>query len=715
MTNFFATCPKGLEELLAQELTALGAHNIKITRAGVNFEGQMIDAYRVCLWSRLASRILMPLLSCEVLSAQALYDQIRTIPWDQHVTAFGTLAVDFSGTNSAITHSNFGALKVKDAICDQLRDQHGERPSVDTVTPDLRLNVYLQRDIATVSLDLSGDSLHRRGYRLDSVAAPLKENLACAILLRADWPNIAAHGGTLVDLMCGSGTLCLEAALIAADIAPGLTRDHFGFLRWPQHDRNTWITLVDAAKTRRAEGLARLPTIVGYDQDDEAIRSARHNAERLGLENHLRFVRRELTNTSGESTAAGLVIINPPYGHRMGEKDTLPALYRELGQQCKTHFPNWRVALFTGNPDMGRHVGIRPQRKHSLYNGAIECKLLHYLVSEEHYAIDNPKPRAPQTFSASAEMFANRLHKNIRKFGAWAQRENISCYRLYDADMPEYNLAIDLYHSDRLYVHIQEYEAPKTIDPDKAHQRLAEAVAITAEVLQVPSADVYLKHRRQQKSGGQYEKLAERNEFHEVSEGPGKFLVNFTDYLDTGLFLDHRLTRQLIQDMANDKHVLNLFAYTGTATVYAALGGAESTTTVDMSNTYLEWAQRNLELNGIDNNSHEFIQADILQLLSEPTARRFDLIFLDPPSFSRSKRMQGTLDIQRDHVELLRDVAKVLAPDGVIVFSNNFRKFKLNTDNLTEFDITDITAKTIPEDFAGNAKIHHCFLLSRRK
>ena len=715
MTNFFATCPKGLEELLAQELTALGMHNIKLTRAGVNFSGQLIDAYKVCLWSRLASRILMPLLSCEVLSAQALYDQIRGIPWDQHVGAQGSLAIDFSGTNSAITHSNFGALKVKDAICDQLRDLYGHRPDVDTVRPDLRVNVYLQRDIATISLDLSGDSLHRRGYRLDSVAAPLKENLACAILLRADWPNIAKHGGTLVDLMCGSGTLCMEAALIAADIAPGLTRDHFGFMRWLQHDPAAWQTLVNEANTRRADGLARLPPIVGYDQDALAVRSARHNAGRLGLEKHVHFVRRDLTETNSESTSAGLVIVNPPYGQRMGEKDNLPSLYRQIGQQCKAHFPNWRVAIFTGNPDMGRYIGIRPQRKHTLYNGAIECKLLHYLVSEDQYAIDNPKPRAPQSFSASAAMFANRLHKNIRKLGQWAQQEKIGCYRLYDADMPEYNVAIDLYHSDRLYVHIQEYEAPKTIDPAKAHQRLAEAVAITTEVLQVPNDDIYLKQRRQQKGGGQYEKLAERNEFHVITEGPGKFLVNFTDYLDTGLFLDHRLTRQMLHDMARDKRVLNLFAYTGTATVYAALGGAQTTTTVDMSNTYLEWAQRNLELNGIDDNDHEFIQADILQLLSEPTSRRFDLIFLDPPSFSRSKRMQGTLDIQRDHVELLHDVAKLLAPDGIIVFSNNFRKFRLDRDNLAEFEITDITARTIPEDFSGNPKIHHCFLLARRK
>lgn len=714
MTKFFATCPKGLEELLAQELNTLDVRNTKVTRAGVHFDGELKDAYRVCLWSRLASRILMPVLSFEVLSAQDLYDQIRTLPWDQHLAAHGTLAIDFSGTNSAISHSNFGALKVKDAICDQLRDLHGERPSIDTVRPDVRVNVYLHRDIANVSIDLSGESLHRRGYRLDPVAAPLKENLACAILLRADWPNIATQDGTLVDLMCGSGTFCLEAAMLAADIAPGLTRDHFGFLQWQQHDPAIWLELEDEARARRTDGLQKLPPIIGYDLDNQAVRNARSNAERLGLNKHIRFERRSLAETVPETSAPGLVIINPPYGQRMGEKDNLSDLYRDIGHQLKQHFPNWRASIFTGNPDMGRYVGIRPQRKHILFNGAIECKLFHYNVSEAHYATDNPKPRAPETRSASADMFANRLHKNIKKLGTWAQRENIACYRFYDADMPEYNLAIDLYHSDQLYVHVQEYEAPKTIDPQKAHQRLAEALVIIAETLQIPSERVYLKQRKQQKGGGQYEKLAARGEFHEVSEGPGKFLVNFTDYLDTGLFLDHRLTRQMIFDMAKGKRFLNLFAYTGSATIYAAMGGATATTTVDMSNTYLDWAKRNLQLNNINPWKHEFIQANVLEWLQENAKRQYDLIFLDPPTFSRSKRMEGTLDIQRDHVALLNNVAKLLAPNGVIVFSNNLRKFKFDYEGLSEFDTHDITEKTIPNDYEGNPKIHQCFLVSRR-
>ncbi|MBI3560761.1 MAG: bifunctional 23S rRNA (guanine(2069)-N(7))-methyltransferase RlmK/23S rRNA (guanine(2445)-N(2))-methyltransferase RlmL [Gammaproteobacteria bacterium] len=713
MQKFFATCPKGLEELLAQELATLGAGNIKLTRAGVNFEGLLVMAYRVCLWSRLASRVLLPLHNFEVLSAKDLYDQTRSLPWDQHLTAYGTLAVDFAGTNSAITHSNFGGLKVKDAIVDQLRERHAERPSIDTVRPDLRINVYLHHDIATLSLDLSGESLHRRGYRMDPVAAPLKENLASALLVRADWPNIAAHGGSFVDLMCGSGTITLEAALIAADIAPGLEREHFGFLRWLQHDRDSWQALVIEAQQRRAAGLERLPRIVGYDQDKTAVRSAHNNAKRLGLENHLQFIHRDLVDTRGEDSPAGLVMVNPPYGQRMGEQETLPELYRTLGQQFKQHFPNWRAAIFTGNPDMGRHVGLRPQRKHALYNGTIECKLFHYIVSEAHYAIDNPKPRAPKTFSASAEMFANRLRKDIKKYSAWAQRNNIYCYRLYDADMPEYNLAIDLYHSDRLYVHLQEYEAPKTIDPEKAHQRLAEAVAMTAEVLQVPTAQLFLKQRRQQKAGAQYEKLAQRAEFHQVAEGPGKFLVNFMDYLDTGLFLDHRLTRQLIFDRANAKHFLNLFAYTGSASVYAALAGAKSTTTVDMSNTYLEWAQRNMTLNGFQGRPHEFIQTDVTRWLGDNTFRRYDVIFIDPPTFSRSKRMQTTLDIQRDHVALLTDVIKMLAPDGIVIFSTNLRKFKLDAEGLPGVTIKDISAETLPEDFERNPKIHQCFILKR--
>jgi 23S rRNA (guanine2069-N7)-methyltransferase / 23S rRNA (guanine2445-N2)-methyltransferase len=712
--KFFATCPKGVESLLADELRALGAEAVKETRAGVAFAGTLATAYRACLWSRLASRILLTLACFPAASAEALYAGVRQVRWGEHLDAHGTLAVDFSGTGSGITHSRFGALKVKDAIVDQLREESGARPSVDTGRPDLRVNVYLYRDEAVLSLDLSGESLHRRGYRSEAVEAPLKENLAAAILLRANWPAIARQGGAFVDLMCGSGTLPIEAALIAGDIAPGLTRDYYGFLRWKQHDAALWAGLVAEAEARRAAGLARLPPIRGYDHETRAVRYARANVAGAGLDEHVVIARRELSATAPEETVPGLIAVNPPYGERIGEASELPALYAELGTQLKKNFPGWRAAVFTGNPELGKHMGLRASRYHTLFNGAIECRLLHFEITEAAVV----EQRAPRPFEirpgSSAEMFANRLRKDLQHFGRWARRQEIFAYRLYDADLHEYNLAIDVYESDRRYVHAQEYEAPDSIDPDKARQRLQHALGVIPLVLEIPREQLFFKLRRRQKGGAQYEKLGESGEFHEVREGPCRFLVNFTDYLDTGLFLDHRATRAMLGGLARGKRFLNLFGYTGTATAHAALGGAASTTTVDMSRTYLDWARRHFELNGMDAKKHELIAADVLAWLGENRRRRYDLIFLDPPTFSRSKRMEDTLDIQRDHAILIKDTAALLDAGGVLIFSTNLRRFKMDRAALAELAVEDITRKTIPKDFERNPKIHQCFRIARK-
>jgi len=711
---FFATCPKGIEPLLADELRQLGAEMVKETRAGVAFEGVLAIGYRACLWSRLASRILLPLTNFPAPTPEELYAGVKTIAWKEHLAAEGTLAVDFTTSQSAITHSHYGALKVKDAIVDQLRDEFGVRPSIDTAQPDIRVNVYLLRDQATVSLDLSGESLHRRGYRTQTVQAPLKENLAAAILLRANWPAIAKQGGMLVDLMCGSGTLPIEAAMIAADIAPGLAREYFGFTRWKQHDNAVWTGLLDEAHQRRETGLAHLPPIHGYDHDPLAIRAARDNIKRAGLGNLIVAQQRELSDCTPEQSPTGLVVANPPYGERLGPSSELPALYTELGTQFKKCFPGWRAAVFTGNPELGKVMGLRAGRMHTLYNGAIECKLLHFEITPENVVVE----RAPKPFEirpgSSAEMFANRLRKDLQHFGRWARRQEIFAWRLYDADLHEYNLAIDVYESDKRYVHVQEYEAPDTISPDKARQRLQHALGVIPLVLEIPREQMFFKVRKRQKGGAQYEKLDQTGEFHEVREGPCRLLVNFTDYLDTGLFLDHRDTRTMLGQLAGGKRFLNLFGYTGTATVHAALGGAVSTTTVDMSYTYLDWAQRNFELNKLAGNKHELVQADVLVWLKENRQRRYGLIFLDPPTFSRSKRMEDTLDVQRDHAALIADTAALLEPGGVLIFSTNLRRFKLDRDALAGLHVEDITRKTIPRDFERDPKIHQCFRITRK-
>jgi 23S rRNA (guanine2445-N2)-methyltransferase / 23S rRNA (guanine2069-N7)-methyltransferase len=685
--------------------------------------------------------VLLPLATFAAPTPEDLYDGVRAIRWDEHLCVDGTLAVDFSASNSQITHTHFGALKVKDAIVDQFRDATGERPSVARECPDVRINLYLLRDVATVSIDLAGESLHRRGYRAAGVEAPLKENLAAAILLRAGWPDIARAGGGLLDPMCGSGTLPIEAALIAADIAPGLLRSHYGFLNWRQHDATAWATLMAEALQRKEVGIAHLPRLVGYDADPGAVRLALANVEAAGLHGHIHIERRELAHVEAlRSSAPGLVAVNPPYGERLGEVTELQHLYKALGDKLKEHFVGWKAVVITGNAELGKCIGVRARRMHTLYNGAIECKLLSFDIDPQwymgHYAknvavraaaisplqVDDtpsrhtlaplPEVAAPdaEILSPGAEMFANRLRKNFKTLSKWAQREGVYCYRVYDADLPEYALAVDIYEQ---WVHVQEYQAPRTIEPAKAAARLHEAMAVLPGVLGVTGEKIFLKVRRQQKGKAQYEKQDGLATLHEVREANCKFLVNFTDYLDTGLFLDHRPTRALIQQLAKGKHFLNLFAYTGTATVHAVVGGAAATTTVDMSATYLAWARRNLALNGFSDRKHEFIQADCLVWLDEEQRRRFDLIFLDPPTFSNSKRMEYTLDVQRDHVALIQAAVKLLDRGGVLLFSNNYRNFKIDSAALTGLILEDISRATLPKDFERDPKIHNCWKITR--
>jgi 23S rRNA (guanine2445-N2)-methyltransferase / 23S rRNA (guanine2069-N7)-methyltransferase len=728
--RFFATAPLGLELLLAQELRDLGIPDVTEGRAGCAFGGDLEAAYRACLWSRLANRILLPIAHFPAATPEALYAGANRIDWGEHLDTGATFAVDFASSRSAITHTLFGAQKVKDAIVDHCREHYGIRPSVDLARPDLRVNVYLDRDQATVSIDLSGESLHKRGYRLEGGKAPLKENLAAALLLRAGWPKIAAGGGHFLDPMCGSGTLPIEAALLAADFAPGLLRPSFGFFGWKGHDAALWLRLVKEADARSEAGLPKLPPIIGYDLDRQAIHNALGNIERAGLRGRV-HVERKSMGEARPRHGMGLVVVNPPYGERLGDEKTLQPLYRELGDTLKAHFRGWNASVFTGNPELAFKIGIRATRSYALHNGALECKLFNFEVAEERFFVPHEgeppteaqrklrelfrKARAVDLTSGGAEMFANRLRKNLKNLGRWARQSGVSCYRLYDADLPEYAVAVDIYQGAQLWVHVQEYEAPSTIDPAKAEGRLIEALAGIPAVLDIPPQQVFLKVRRRQKGTAQYEKQSESGRFFQVEESGLKFWVNFEDYLDTGLFLDHRLTRQMIRERAANQSFLNLFAYTGTATVYAAKGGASSTTTVDMSRTYLDWAQRNLELNGLRGSRHDLIQADCLEWLRDAVQARwrYDLIFLDPPTFSASKRMKATLDVQRDHGELIRNCVRLLAPDGLLIFSTNHRKFRLDRDALAGLKVEDITRKTIPKDFERNPRIHYCWLIGR--
>ena len=717
VNSFFATAPKGLEEALAGELRALGLQGIEPGRGGVAFSGELEAGYLACLHCRVANRVLMPLARFEAKDAEALYQGVRTISWSEHLRADQTLAVEFTSSRSAISHTHFGALKVKDAIVDQFRDHTGARPNVRTEQPDVLVNVHLNADLAQVSIDLSGESLHRRGYRDAATPAPLKENLAAGILRLAEWPAQAEAGAAFLDPMCGSGTLVIEAALMAAHIAPGLSRSYWGFLGWKGHDAALWTRLLEEANAQvRRE---RLPAIVGFDQDHRAVRAALANVERAGLRGLVHIEKRELANAeppkSRPEIPHGLVVVNPPYGERIGEKLELEALYAQLGEVLRSRFGGWEAWLFTGNLELARLVRLEPARRYPLFNGPIDCRLLRLpLKTAEERAASTverdataPIRRAERT--ARAEPFANRLAKNLKHLRKWAKREGIDCFRAYDKDLPEYAVAVDIYEQ---FVHVQEYAAPESVEAAKAEQRMRDALAVIPDVCGVPRENVFAKTRERQKGKSQYEKLATTGKFHVVHEGGHAFYVNFTDYLDTGLFLDHRPTRALIQQMAQGKRFLNLFAYTATATVYAAAGGAYASTTVDMSNTYLDWAKRNFELNKLGP-LHELVRDDARKWLHKQ-GKRYDLIFLDPPTHSRSKKMGEDFNVQQDHVELLRAAAARLTPGGTLLFSNNFRRFKLDEAALLELDFEEISESTIPPDFERNRRIHRAWKITRK-
>ncbi len=716
--DFFATAPKGVEPLLTEELRRLGAAEVTPGRGGAAFRGPLAVAYRACLWLRTANRVLLPLAAFPAADADALYQGVYSIPWEEHLTPAGTLAVDFVSDRSGVTHTRYGAQRVKDGLVDRFRQQCGQRPSVARHRPELRVNCHVRRDQAAVSLDLSGESLHQRGYREAAVIAPLKENLAAALLLKAGWPEVAAAGGPLVDPLCGSGTLPIEAAGIAADIAPGLWRTYWGFLGWLQHDPDLWETLLDEACRRREAGLGRVPVIVGCDHDPRAVRAAVINADRAGVRSLIRFECGELRQVKAPAGCPpGLVIANPPYGERLGEGPALASLYAQLGELLKERFTGWRAAVFTGSPELGKRMGLRARKVNAFYNGPLACKLLSFSVAPEYFVDrEAADARAQATarraaLAEGAETFANRLRKNRHNLSRWARREGVTCYRLYDADIPEYAVAVDIYEC---WVQVQEYEAPPSVDKDKALRRLEQMMAVIPSVLEIPPENVLLKVRRRQQGSSQYGKLADQTRFYPVREGSCRFLVNFTDYLDTGLFLDHRLTRRLLGELAAGRRFLNLFAYTGTATVYAALGGARATTSVDMSRTYLDWARRNLELNGLAGPRHQLVQADCLAWLD--TAReRYELIFLDPPTFSNSKRMAGSFDVQRDHAELIRRTVRLLAPAGVLIFANNNRRFRIDREALADLQLEELTRRTIPKDFHRNPRIHHCWRIERKQ
>ena len=676
--------------------------------------------------------MLLKISDFECRGEQDLYRGARAVEWGAHFTVERTFMVDASLVRSSLKNENYTALKVKDAVADWFREQEGRRPSVNTDAPDIRISVHVERTQASLYLDMSGDSLFKRGYRLEAGEAPLRENSAAAILMKAGWNSESAEDSFFLDPMCGSGTLIIEAGLMAADSAPGLGRKRWGFSAWQQHDPGVWEGLVDEARRRLADGIGKVPPLFGVDVDPEAIRICGENVRRAGLEGKVQLFTADFRafDCSVLPRRAGVIAVNPPYGVRLEKQRGVQQLFRDFGRWLADNFSGSTATVLAPDRETARYLGLQAEKLNTFYNGNLKITAARFSLKEENRYIDY-QPGVPNVEdgrgvssavtpsrleiggdeTTGVPMIVNRLKKNRRLLKNYLTREGVSCYRIYDADIPQYSAAIDIYEDT--YAVIQEYAPPKTVDRDRAAHRLQEVVAAVPLCFPIEPSRIYLKQRKKQKGDRQYDKLGQEGDFYIVREGGLKFFVNFSDYLDTGIFLDHRPTRQLIRRRAEGSRVLNLFAYTCTASVYAADGGAARTVSVDTSSTYLDWGRKNFGLNRISVDVHLFQRQDSLEFL-KTDVDQYELIFIDPPTFSNRKGASDVFDVQRDHGMMIDLAVKRMAPGGLIIFSNNFRRFAMDPEIEERYLVEEITRDTIPADFERNPKIHRTWLIRNR-
>lgn len=721
LNTYWVTCADGLEQLLEEEIEQLGSKVTERKAGRLIIEGTLETAYRICMWSRLASRVLLPIHTYELERthdardvAEELYEGAISFDWSLIFAPQSTFAIRLHVEREIKVNSQFATLRVKDGVVDAFMEAVGRRPSIDTKQPEITLYVLAGKTEHTYCLDLSGDSLHKRGYRRYMTDAPIKENLAAAILQKAKLKEL--NPDIILDPMCGSGTFIIEALLILTDRAPGLVR-RFGFNGWHGHNRELWLKLKSEAAERHEQALALpLPQFYAFDADWEAIKATRQNIMAAGFEkllDRIQIEERTLAdwpdfNAEGKKA---LIVTNPPYGERLGDKASNRALYLGLSALLQQHFPNQHAAIIAAQIEQADVLAFYEPQTLRLMNGKLPIYIRFGTIKPATVTQPFLANWQPQQFEPieGAEDFSNRLQKNMQTLKKWAVKENIYCLRLYDADLPDFNLAVDLY-GDRL--HVQEYAPPKKIDPEKAKKRFNLALAAIRAVTGLPRDAVFIKTRARQEGKSQYTKQSTASKRFIVQEGKAKILVNLTDYLDTGLFLDHRQIRLRIANEARGKHFLNLYSYTSTASLHAALGGAASTTSVDLSNTYLNWSKENFVLNGLTvdhaDQQHQFFASDCFEWLKEGH-EQYDLIFIDPPTFSNSKKFYGTFDVQRDHVSLLKRAMNRLTSDGTLYFSNNYRGFEMDEEIPALFDVEEITQDTIGPDFKRNQKIHRAW------
>ena len=722
---FFATSAANQGDLIAEEARKAGAERVRVTPSGVDFEGSLETGYRFCFETRISSRLLMGLfVDDDIISDKELEEATAMLPWEEYIDPTKTLKVTCTTQNCRyITNSHYGALKVKDGIVERIREKfNGERPYIEIHEPDLTVHVHIEDTTVKWYVDFSGENLSMRGYRGEQTEALLKEHLAAALIGRSEWRKSVNDGNPLpfYDPFCGSGTIAVEAALMATDTAPGLLRKKpYPFESLPNFDKEAFDRVVEEAEERRRKAIdERDISIFASDISRTAVEISKAAALKAGVYDFISFSVQDFTKLEKPPVSKGCIVTDPPYGERMTVRD-IDLLYENTGKVLQNVFKGWDATILTGNSELLSNIDMKPDRTNTLFNGGIMCQAAHYHIftDEEREAmmqkaLEKKKQRQAEPLTPGAEMAYNRLMKNLKEITPLMKEQGVECYRIYDADMPEYSASIDIYMGK--WVVVSEYAAPDTIDPEDAKRRLGELVRATEKATGIDEDFIYVKERSRQKGKGQYTRLAANNKMMVARENGVRFLVNFTDHLDTGIFLDHRPVRMMIQEMAKDKRFLNLFCYTGTATLNAIKGGALSTVSVDASSTYLAWMEENLKLNGYSTVFGNLLyKSDVIDWLWD-TYDKFDLIFCDPPTFSNSKDRRGSFDVQRDHVKLIDAAAMHLSPGGTLIFSNNYRKFKLDPEVMEKYVVEDITEKTIGDDFKRDMKIHHCYLIRKK-
>lgn len=702
--QFIALTSIGIENLLADELKQLGVQIGKQSVGSVVFEADLPLAQKVCLSTRFATRILMKIAEKEnVKNKTDLYNLARYQAWGEWLTPTTTFAIDFSGTNTELKNTQFSSLVIKDAIVDYFQDLYESRPDVDKQNAQVRIAARYHQNKLDLYIDYSGTGLSQRGYRQGQGRAPIKEHLAAALIQRSGWLKDVSQ--PLFDPCCGSGTLLIEAAGMANNEAPGLKKEQFAFERLPNFNESQYQEVREELIAKESPKKLYL---IGQDIDGYVLSKAQNNARAAGVEHLIKFSKGDAANLKPVSKRAGVVLSNLPYGERMGGTAELINLYRNMGIAFKKYYADWYLALLSSDEALSKLLKIVRHKRYKFKNGPIDCVLNTYILDEKQVI---ESTHSTELNYEDSTAFANRLKKNKQGLKSWLKQHGITTYRLYDADIPQYNVAVDIYNDHAV---IYEYAAPKDVNEEVSNKRLQDIIYLTGKQLDIPAEKIVVKVRKKQKGDSQYRTISQQDQSMVVTEYGAKFKVNLFDYLDTGLFLDHRLARQYIQQNAQDKRFLNLFAYTGTASVQAAIGGAKSITTVDMSKTYINWGKENFELNNIQNPRYRFFQADCLSWL-EQAQGEYDLIFLDPPTFSNSKRMTDAFDVQRDHIKLFETTKNILSEEGVLFFSNNKRGFKMDEEALTALGLKakNISDKTLSPDFKRNKNIHNSWLITR--